>query len=78
MLNRVDLTDEQFLVVNELLNYVRLGTVGTFTKAISELLISMQDQGLEQVVSDIEDSIGDTVKVAFEYNDSDGMVISLN
>jgi len=78
MLNRVDLTDEQFLVVNELLKHVRLGTVGTFTKAISELLVSMNAQGLEQVVSDIEDSIGDTVKVTFEYNDSDGMVINLN
>lgn len=78
MLNRVDLTDEQFLVVNELLKHVRLGTVGTFTKAISELLTSMNAQGLERVVSDIEASIGDTVKVTFEYNDSDGMVINLN
>lgn len=78
MLNRVDLTDEQFLVVNELLNHVRLGTLGTFTKAISELLVSMEAQGLEQVISDIEDSVGDTVKVTFEYNDDEGMVINLN
>lgn len=78
MINRVDLTDEQFLAVNELLKYVRLGCDGIFTAAVSELLMSMEVQGLEQTLSDIEKSIGNTVKVSFEYNDSEGAVINLN
>lgn len=79
---RLEVTQEQFLALNEILRYVRLGDSNIYMSAISELAIEMERQGVDDTLEVLESVMNKNgyngPEVTFEYNDADGMVINLD
>jgi len=80
----LEVTQEQFLALNEILRYVRLGDSSIYTSAISDLVLTMERQGLDDTLDALEFTMNKNgyngPVVTFEYNEAeaDGMVINLD
>ena len=68
---KLKLTDTQFATIYQLLSYVRLGEGNRYVEAISDLLNDLAYDGAEEYTEGLRP------KLAFTFNDNEGMVIEL-
>lgn len=70
------LSDTELQVVYKLLSHVRLGHTNEYTTEISELMIELGDEGIDETIDRINYEYGD-VELSFEFSDDEGMVINI-
>ncbi len=66
------LTREQFLVIYEFLYHTKLGERNVFEEAISDLMVEMEDMGVEALVNEFRDVYGE-VEIQVHLSEEDGL-----
>ncbi len=72
----LSLNAAQFAVIYEFLMYTKLGSRNVYEKAISDLMIALDMQDVNSMVSEIRDVYGDFV-IQSQYNDDDGVAFEI-
>lgn len=76
MIYRLVLTPKQFVVIYELLYQVRLGNRNSYEEEITNFMINMENQGLEEALSTDLDI--NPPSFTMEFSDEDGLIININ
>ena len=67
---KLELSEEQFLVIYEMLYHIKLGDLNLFEEAISQLMRDMENSGVEELVNKCKDLCGEpTLVVTFSQED---------
>lgn len=70
------LTREQFLVIYEFLYHTKLGERNVFEEAVSDLMIEMEDMGVEDLVNEFRDVYGE-VEIQVHLSEEDGISLQV-
>jgi hypothetical protein len=71
---KLKLTPEQVAVIYAFLHNTRLGSRNKFEDAISDLMIDMQEDGIEDY---LDEFVPDMPKINIEFNNDEGMVFNI-